>query len=142
MNQMEAAMDKVGVPVKSLRERVWQLLKDRGAMRATHVASILHEDEGATTRAINSLLSEQRVSADRPTGRHYKLYTAEGKTYEESRGAGASISVVSIKPPPAAPAAKPSILELVQSLPPSLSKMSLTELRKTHQALTDFFSQI
>lgn len=117
---MEEALKAAGVPLKSLRERVWNWLKDHPEHSAEQLTALFNADKGQMASALSDLALRSmvvRTQILRPPGRRgpYKIwvYAVEPKmrgVYEllpaqkrlTARRVSKGITVGTLAPPPLA----------------------------------------
>ena len=143
MNIMEDAFARAGAPIKSLRERTWQLIKDRGPLTVKSLATMTGEDEVRVASAVSQLRVNRRVSSKRGAGRGAPAtYTANGATYEEAKSFREPTKVTDIRPnltTATAPATTPKAATL-GSIPKELEHYTIAQLRTLHNTLNAIFS--
>lgn len=85
-NQMVEAMKASGIPLPTLNQRIWTIIKDHGPISRPRVCSFLgSENEGSINAAISSMVSRQMlkciVHPKMAKGKRCNTYEALGRTY-------------------------------------------------------------
>lgn len=138
MNTIQQAFAKAGVPVKPLRERVWQLLKDFGPMTNAAIASRMGESELRIGQATSTMKSAGFLESSGKRGfRGTVVYSALGDSYEDAKTGRVHVKVTNIRPAPTpAPVQKAGL----DNLPRELDKYTIGQLRNLRDTLNALFA--
>ncbi len=148
MNAMENAFASAGVPVKSLRERLWQIIKDRGPTTRRRLVDITGEDDTRVANALSQMATYGFLTCKRASGIGAPgVYIANGATYEEAVTLQRKpIRVTEIRPgvtsAPAAPARLATTFKtptMLCSIPKELEDYTIAQLRSLRDVLNALF---
>lgn len=138
---MADALTKAGVPVKSLRERIWQVIRDTGPTTAKNVAARLGCDEGRAARECSMLAHLGTLEKRRhATDKRLRSYVATADTYEDARLYGRKATPVTSIAPAAPPVAPPTTHSGLGQLPRELDGYTIGQLRALRDTLNALFS--
>lgn len=144
MPDIQTAIVQSGLPIKPLRQRVWQILKDNGPMTVDALVARMRISKLQGRQCVSVMKSLGFVKSERLKGTAAKQYIANYSSYEEALE---MVAPTSAKRRPAA--ARPTTVVPMASaempppallnLPPALLGMTVTQLHTAYRALDAIF---
>lgn len=139
MPDMQTAIVNAGLPIKSMRQRCWQIIKDNGPQTIKSIAARMHIPHKSASNTISAMVQRGMVETIRH-GSGAAAYRAVGSDYEDSKARSRPSRRPSPPPrttPQAAPAAAPRTPTL--GLPAALQNMTIAQLHQSYLALQKLF---
>ena len=133
-----------------LRQRLWQLIKDRGSATAQWLAATTGEDARRISNSLSQMSTYGLINCARGSGRGAPgTYTANGATYEEAAQLQRRpLAVTSIRPSAAPAAQAPAVLPVtgifnapttLGSIPVELENYTIAQLKDLKDVLNALF---
>ena len=150
---MQIALSKAGVPVKTKKERAWQIVKDMGSATAAQIQRIAPDVlPGYVSQMASSGVFVVKYDTRRVNGRCVRVatYSCAYETWEDANdaltskyrkymGSKKAAKNAALAAPIIAPTAAPRRAVLADALPAELEGLTIAQLRECHRVLCNLF---
>lgn len=150
---MQIALSKAGVPVKTKKERAWQIVKDMGSATAAQIQRVAPDVLPAYVSQMASCgVFVAKYDVRMVNGRHMRVatYSCVHETWEDANdvlaskyrkyaGSRKATKDTAKEAPITAPTAAPRRAVLADALPAALEGLTIAQLRECHRVLCNLF---